>query len=71
MSSYKALKSFVGLYNARKGDNIEIESADVANDLIKRGFIEANEPETKPAQEITATTPAKRGRKPKTTKEEV
>lgn len=65
MSSYKALKSFVGLYNARKGDNVEIDNADVANDLIERGFIEANKPETKPALEVA--TPAKRGRKPKTT----
>lgn len=50
MSTYRALKSFVGVVNMRKGDIKELDK-DLAQKLIEGGLVEAletnNEPETK------------------------
>lgn len=49
MSNYRALKSFVGVVNMRKGDIKELDK-DLAQKLIEGGLVEAletNEPETK------------------------
>ena len=48
MSNYRALKSFVGVVNMRKGDIKELDK-DLAQKLIEGGLVEeiSNEPETK------------------------
>ena len=49
MSTYRALKSFVGVVNMRKGDIKELDK-DLAQKLIEGGLVEAletNEPGTK------------------------
>ena len=48
MSNYRALKSFVGVVNMRKGDIKELDK-DLAQKLIEGGLVEEvfNDPETK------------------------
>lgn len=57
---YRALKSFCGVINMRRGEIKEINNSVVADDLLKCGYIEGLEEETE-----TEKPAAKRGRKAK------
>lgn len=49
MAKYKAVKSFGGIVSMSAGMVKEIANADVANDLMKAGYIV----EIKPAEKVT------------------
>lgn len=67
--AYKALKTFVGRVNARKGEIVEI-SDELAANLLKVGYIEPLKGKAETATTGDEETPAvKRGRKPKKTTE--
>lgn len=38
--AYKALKSFIGVVNMRKGEERDIEDKTLADNLVKEGFVE-------------------------------
>lgn len=48
---FKVLKTFSGIISAVKGNTIEIENQEIAQDLLDAGYIE--EVSTKPKKETT------------------
>ena len=62
---YKAIKSFVGVVNAKKGDVKEL-SDDIAKDLLRAGYVEpvktAKEAKAEVTTEVADVKPARRGR---------
>ena len=67
---YKAIKSFVGVVNAKKGDVKEI-SNDIAKDLLRAGYVEPVKTAKEAKAEVTTEAeptevadvkPARRGR---------
>lgn len=56
---YKATKSFSGLINMKKGDVKEIKDEEIANDLLRAGYVMALEDE-KPLTKATAKKSAKK-----------
>lgn len=56
--AYKALKSFSGLVSMKKGDIKEIKDQEIANDLLRAGYIEEVGGE-KPKSSKSSVKPAK------------
>lgn len=56
---YKATKSFSGLINMKKGDVKEIKDEEIANDLLRAGYVMALEDE-KPLTKATSKKSAKK-----------
>lgn len=56
---YKAIKSFSGLINMKKGDVKEIKDEEIANDLLRAGYVMALEDE-KPLTKATSKKSAKK-----------
>ena len=68
MAMYKAMRSFCGKVSMKKGAVKEINDQDVAQDLIKAGFVvalDSAKPEKAEEKPLESPAPKKAGRKPK------
>lgn len=61
----KALISFCGKENMRKGEVREISDLAIAQDLLRAGYIEAVEPEVKPEKKPAKPAKTKAKKTPK------